>query len=421
MKNGSIIFLAVPDSLNDEIRQFSHRHAEDDEAVFQAEFRAEFRIDPSILLPVELKPGEKSLDPSGLTWEMIFAGMLRIISVRGKKGPMENLKGSREKKPLSIKPGTIVSESEMANIPPEWTDYYRGFVLTVKPEIYHEFTSATIVKSGNGEYELALEISGILEGLFPGSPGVLLNKAIILEDRAAALEKNGHEAEREYAEALEAYEEALSMRPVLPDTFFNAGFFFMRQRDFARAKDCFSRYISAEDESELVQELPAEKLKQARKIIKEIKEQGLDDGNFREAYDLVNRGKEEKGLLAIRKFIEKNPLVWNGWFVLGWALRKLGRYGDSLEALKKAAELGGVSGDVRNETAICLMELGDLKGAKKELLEALKKETENIKIISNLGVLALKEGKNDEAAAFFRTVLELDPDDPVAAHYLEIT
>ena len=422
MKSSSIIFLAVPASLSNEIRQFSHRHIEEedtDDVFMEKAFEADFRIDPSILLPVELPPGEKSLNPAELSWEMIFSGMLRIISVCRKNPSSENQKGTPVKKPIMITPGTIVSVSEIAGIPPEWTDYYRSFVLTVKPEIYHEFTGATIVKAGNGEFDLALEISDVLEGLFPGSPGVLLNKALLLENRAAALEKNGHEAEKENGEAYLAYQEALSLEPVLPDTFFNAGFFFIRRRDFVRAKECFSRYISAGEESELVQEIPRDKMKQAKKIIKEINEQGLDDNSFREAYEYINRGKDEKGLLKIREFIEKNPKVWNGWFILGWALRKLGRYKDSLEALKKAAELGGTSSDVRNETAICLMELGDLKGAKKELEQALREDSENTKIISNLGVLAQKSGKNDEAAAFFRTVLEMDPDDTIARHYLK--
>ena len=395
MAKSSIIFLPVPDSLKDEMR------------------RDAFIVDPSIPLPVELDQtepsGEGSPEPGTsagagssreteldslsdkLSWEMILSGMLRIIS-----------------------------DPEGMEIPPEWIDYYRRFVLTVKPEIYHEFSNASIVKAGNGEFDMALEISAVLEGLFPGSPGVLLNKALILEERAAFLEKNGHETGRENAEAnsqaaLEAYETALSMEPVLPDTLFNAGFFFMRLKEFARARDCFSRYLSVGEESEI----PPEKRKQARKIIKDIGEQGLDDDSFREAYDCISRGNDEMGLSRIREFIERRPKVWNGWFVLGWALRKLGRYGDSLESFRKAVELGGAGSDIRNEMAICLMELGDLGGARKELETALREEPENIKIISNLGVLAMKAGKRDEAAAFFRTILELDPDDPLARHFLE--
>jgi len=372
MEKSSIIFLGVPDSLTSEI---------------------DFKVNPDIPLPVELEAGEKSLDPEKLSWEMIISGMLKVIS-----------------------------EPEAANTPAEWIDYYRGFVLTVKPEIFHEFTGAAIVKTRNGEFGMALEISKVLEGLFPGSPGVLLNKALILEDRAAALEKNGHDAETENAEAQEAFEAALSAKPPLPDTLFNAGFFYMRRRDFARAKECLSEYIYEWEEEdntpENQQNYPAKKIKQAKKILADINSQGLDDPGIREAHECIIRGNDEEGLVRIREFIEKHPKVWNGWFILGWALRKLGRYTDGLETFKKALELGGNSADIQNEMAICLMELGDIKSARRELERALRDDAENTKIISNLGVLALKAGSTEEAKAYFRTVLELDPDDPLAKHYL---
>jgi Flp pilus assembly protein TadD len=81
-------------------------------------------------------------------------------------------------------------------------------------------------------------------------------------------------------------------------------------------------------------------------------------------------------------------------------------------------ELGGDTADTRNELAICLMELGDYPGARRHLESALRRDAENIKIISNLGVLALKTGNRLEAAGFFRTVLELEPEDPLARRYL---
>jgi tetratricopeptide (TPR) repeat protein len=388
MEKTPVIFLPAPPSLNEDMRKFS----------------SGLKADPGILFPVELAPGEKSLDPETLSWEMIISGMLKIISARGRNYLQPNLK---------IKSGDVLSELKAVSVPPEWIDYYRRFVLTVKPEIYHEFTGASIVKAKNGEFDMALEINSALEGLFPGSPGVLLNKALILEDKAAALEKKGRQADRENAEALEAYETALSMEPVLPDTLFNAGFFFLRQKSFARARDCFLLYVAAGEKSEI----PKDKKNQAKKIIKDLND--LDDTGFQEAYDCVKEGKNEEALIKIRSFIEKHPMVWNGWFLLGWTLRKLGRYSDGLESLKKANELGGTNCDVMNETAICLMELGDLKGARKELEQALREEPENVKIISNLGVLAMKAGNKEEADAFFRTVLELDGDDALARYYLE--
>jgi len=367
MEKNSIIFLPVPPSLKKEIN---------------------IKVDPDIPLPIELPSNEKTLDPEKLSWEMILSGMLRVIA-----------------------------DGETNDIKAEWINYYREFVLAAKPEIFHEFTSAAIIKSKNGEYDMALEISGILEGLFPGSPGILLNKALILEARAVSMEKPGHSAEKENEEALEAYETALSMKPVLPDTLFNAAFFFMNKKDFIRAKQCLSSYIDECEESEIPEVYPEEKLRQAKKILSDICSQGLDDPCLREAHDCISRGNDEAGLLKIREFIEKHPLVWNGWFILGWALRKLGRYQDSLEAFKKTLELGGASSDIRNEMAICFMELKDLISARKELELALREDTENTKIISNLGVLEMKAGNREKADAYFRTVLELDPDDPLAKHY----
>ncbi|MCL2129144.1 MAG: tetratricopeptide repeat protein [Treponema sp.] len=411
MEKVSIIFLPVPPSLSEE----------------------KVNVDPSILLPAELQGGEKFLNPENLSWEMILSAMLKLISASSRKNQL-NFIGIKKDIPsdhllsdgiqqqvTTLKSGEIITINEINKVPPEWIDYYRQFVLSVKPEIYHEFTNATIVKAGNGEFDMALEINELLEGLFPGSPGILLNRALILENKAASLEKNGHEAEKENAEALEAYEIAISAKPVLPDTLFNSGFFFMRQRNFARAKESFSGFISLTEEQEIPPDTTEEKIKQAKKIIRDIESQGLDDDSFREAYNYINSGEDEKGLLKIREFIESHPKVWNGWFVLGWVLRKLARYDDSLTALKKAVELGGSNSDIQNEMAICLMEQGDFPSARKELELALKEEPENIKIISNLGVLALKAGKKDEADAFFRTVLELDGEDKLARHYLDGT
>jgi tetratricopeptide (TPR) repeat protein len=372
MNPGRIVFLPVPGSLKEEMEAFSHAdHAES------------FTIDPSIPLPVELEEGETTAELGGrLSWEMILSGMIRVVA------------------------------SPLPEIDPQWIGYYRAFVLAVKPEIYNEFTGAAIVKAKNGDFAMALEIVLALEGLFPLAPGVALNKALILDNLSADLEKNGRseEAEKLYPEAAGAYERVLSLEPVLPDALFNAGFFFMRRRDYAKARECFSEYLLLADDPE--------KEEKAQSMVREIGNRSLDDDSFLQALDYIRRGEEQKGLESIRDFLGRRPLVWNGWFVLGWALRKLGRWQDGLESFKKALELGGGNSDTRNEMAICLMELGDLSGAGKELETALREDPENVKIISNLGVLAGKTGDHHKAAAFFRTVLELAPDDPIAGAYL---
>jgi tetratricopeptide (TPR) repeat protein len=336
-----------------------------------------FSIDPAIPLPVELAPGTAELDLQDLSGEMILAGMIRILT----------------------------EDPDREN-----ADYYRRFVLALRPDILGEFTEAAIIKARNGDYAIALEIMDALKGLFPRSPVVLLNRALILESSAESPERTVPGETPEAAPDLKAYEEVLALDPPFPDALFNAGFFFMKRQNFEQARDCFSRYILLAEESE--------KKERAEAILEEIERNSLDDETFREACDLIRRGDEQGGLLKIRDFLEQRPDDRNGWFVLGWGLRKLGRWEDGAAAFKKAIELGEDSADLLNELAICLMELGDYAEARRRLETALRKDPENVKIISNLGVLASKTGDTGLAAGFFRTVLELDPEDPVARVYL---
>ena len=65
------------------------------------------------------------------------------------------------------------------------------------------------------------------------------------------------------------------------------------------------------------------------------------------------------------------------------------------------------------------MELGELEESRNRLREALALEPENTKVISNLGIVSLKAGNQEEALGFFRTVLEIEPTDRIAAQYIE--
>jgi Flp pilus assembly protein TadD len=370
-----IIFLSVPESLRGHVEN-------------------SFSIDPNIPIPVEIPDAvspTENFNLEELSWEMIVSGMLRVIAAGKEEYPDFH-----------------------ENLSPHWVDYYRHFVLAVRPSIMGEFTEAAILKARNGDFDLALEILDTLRGLFPSSPVVLLNRALVMEEKASTLERSGNatpslegdSSEAIFEAAEDAYTTALALDPPFPDIPFNAGFFYLGRKDFRRAKECFSLFLSiAEDR---------EKMERAQTIIKDIDKNSLEDIRFGDAYKFIQQGNEEQGLRSIREFIEQHPSVWNGWFVLGWALRRLGRWKDGISAFGKAIELGGGNSDTHNELAICLMELGDLHGARRELEIALHDDPENVKIISNMGVLAMKNGNKDEATAFFRTVLELAPDDPLA-------
>ena len=138
----NVVFLSVPESLRDQ-------------------------LNPDIPIPVEIPEGNETLNLEELSWEMIIAGMLQVIAA----GP-ETL---------------VAAEKCDENVSSLWIDYYRHFVLEVKPSIMSEFTEAAILKAHNGDFDLALEILDSLRGLFPVSPVVMLNRALVLEERAAML------------------------------------------------------------------------------------------------------------------------------------------------------------------------------------------------------------------------------------------
>jgi tetratricopeptide (TPR) repeat protein len=402
-----IIFLPVPESFWGRLEAVSGvRHAHH---VHDEEKTSRFNIDPAIPIPVELLspgPGEKTpLNLNELSREMILSGMIRVMADAAKRGG---------------RPGNPeVQRTDTAEIPElknEWLDYYRRFVLAVKPDIFNELNEAAILKARNGDFDPALEVVDALAGLFPLSPVVLLNRALILEERTDALEKAGREEAAGESRGLAetAYHEVLELSPPFPNAFFNGGYFFMKCQNFRRARECFAQYLSL-TETEDAEDL--EKRKQTLKLVQEIDSNGLEDERFSEAYVCISRGEVQKGLESIRSFLEAYPRTWNGWFLLGWGLRKFSRWEDAAASFRKAIELGGGSGDSQNELAICLMEMGDFSGARQALESALRDDPDNVKIISNLGVLAMRNGDSDEAAAFFRTVLDLEPGDPVALEF----
>jgi tetratricopeptide (TPR) repeat protein len=148
-------------------------------------------------------------------------------------------------------------------------------------------------------------------------------------------------------------------------------------------------------------------------------QQGYLDNLFKEAFDFIQLGDEEKGLAKAREFIERHPEVWNGWFLVGWANRRLMRWEEGRAAFEKALALGAEGADSLNELSICLLELGRIPEARRALEQALRAEPENVKVIVNLGAIAARQDKLREAAGFFRTALDIDPSDPAAKSWLE--
>lgn len=347
-----------------------------------------FQLDTSIPLPVQKKDSEApgQFNPKEITQEQILAGILTILAY------------------------------DKHN---QHTQYYRSLITKARPNIKKELSETAILKAKNEDFELAEEIFLALQGIDPEDKAITLNMAIFFDQRADNYRQSGltEDADAYDHEAQSYYTDAMLAEPSIPDAYFNAGFFYIKKRDYIKARDSFETYVAltcdAKDED--LGPNGVYKKERAQEILNQIKHQNMDDSKFSSAYELILNGQEEKGLDQIRAFLQNNPHVWNAWFMLGWGLRKLERYDDGIEAFKKALELGGNEvSDTFNELAICYLESGNLLEAKQALLKALSIDPESTKIMSNLGYLSLKEGNTSEAQKYFSAVLEFDPNDKIA-------
>ncbi|HKL86340.1 MAG TPA: tetratricopeptide repeat protein [Treponemataceae bacterium] len=349
-------------------------------------------FDSSIPLPVQLPTADAKFEITSLTREMILAGILSVFAY----------------------------ESDNRHV-----DYYRSLLLAIHPEIHLEMTEAAILKIKNGDFEIAEEIFRALRTLNPEDMLTVLNIALLMDERADSMRRAGldDEADAFDAEAFTYYRIAMGAEPYIPEAFFNAGFFYLKQKNYKKAREVLESFLKIETGTE---DVIKDRKAKAREIIEEISSRDLDDDLFKSAYDFITIGQEEKALEQIRLFMESHPKVWNAWFLLGWALRRLERWEDARAAFEQAVELGkhensGIEAgytDLCNELAICLMELGELDKSRACLISALEQESENTKIIANLGMLSLRKGNHDEADGFFRTVLEIDPNDKLAQEML---
>lgn len=350
-------------------------------------------IDPTIPLPVQQKDSDApgTFNMQELTEEQILAGLLTVMAY----------------------------DPENKNIL-----YYRSLLKNARPNLKKELTEAAILKAKNEDFDLAEEIFSALRGFDPEDIPTILNTALFFDQRADSYRRSGliDDADAYDEDALTYYKEAMDAEPAVPDAFFNGGFFYLKKYNYREAKSCFETYLAltCEETDDAMGENGLYKKNRAQEILNNINNRNMDDDHFRAAYTLISRGEEEKGMNEIRLFLQKNPDMWNAWFMLGWALRRLSRWEDAQKAFEKALSLeGGKTADTYNELSICCLEQNNLDSAKKYLESALTLDCENTKIISNLGYIALKEGNPSTAAGYFQTVLEIDPSDKIAAEELK--
>ena len=341
----------------------------------------DFTVDPNVLIPIEVVGGDETWTMQNLTWEMIIAAMIKVI----------------------------VYDTSNAH-----AGYYRDFVLAAKPDIINELSATGIEQANEKNYDVAEEIFAALRSLLPDEPDPALNLALVYEEHAKIYERgNRTDLTDAYLERTHAlYTELCRRFPDNSRVLFNFGNFHLHMKNYVQAQKHLERFLEIS--------VDERKNETVRTILGELAKRHATDELFREAYDFIRMGREREGIERIQTFLQPHPEVWNAWFLLGWAHRRLGEYREGHDAFVKALELGPDEPDTLNELAICQMELERFDKSEETLRKALRKDPENTKIVSNLGILAMKRGRKDEAKNYFLTVLELDSEDVIAAHYVSL-
>ncbi|MDE0227868.1 MAG: tetratricopeptide repeat protein [Spirochaetaceae bacterium] len=356
---------------------------------FNYEF-AEFRVDPAVALPIELEPEVTSVSPEDLTWDASIAAMLKVLAYH-----------------------------------PHHDDaaYFRRFIRAAKPTVAAELTEAGIIKAHNGDFAIAEELFLALTGLNPDDTSAGLNLAFAYEQHAQAVERANTEEAAENADTADglrrsaerAYFRVLDLDPLHAETHINLAHFYLGQRRYADARPHLEVYVRHGKDDE--------QRADAQRILRQMSSDGLADDSFRAAYELIRGGSEAEGLRKIERFLDLHPDVWQAHFLRGWGLRRSGAFAEarlafeSVLAQGREADAAGLA-DTHNELAICNLELRCYDDAERNLRSALQLDPENTKIISNMGILAMKQGRLDDARRYFATIRELDPNDPLAPRYL---
>ena len=319
-----------------------------------------FRLDPEIMLPVQLRPGETRLRAEDISMEAIVSGML-----------------------------TVIAYDEAGRN----TQYYKDFVMTVDPTLPEELNKAAIAKEKQKDYDFAEELFLAVYHLLPQSASCI-NLATLYSYMAvdAADRKDGEKEDECLLKAKYTLLDGLRRFGENPELLAEISSFEAYLGNLEDAREYLERYMECAEEGEKKQEM--------KKLLQRITIQMENDESIKEAYDFIMLGENRKAITAASGFIERNPGVWNGYFLRAWALRKEGRFSDARNDLMECLKLGERSGDIYNELSICELEAGDRELAKTYLETAADLDPDSLTIASNLSYLYMQDGQYDEAREY---------------------
>lgn len=337
----------------------------------------EVKLDPSIKLPFSTQSGKERLEKDDWTVENLMSGLI-----------------------------TVCADDEKN----EHFEYYKSIINAIDPSIVMKLNQAALAKEERGEYEFSGLLFRAVYHLLPQSASCI-NLATLYSYMAVDASKKGENNGEYIKKARETLLDGLERFGENEDILSELASFSAFMADLDDAKEYLERYFLVAEEGDKKSEM--------KKLYSDVCFKLENEEKIEEAYDFLSLGESDKALPSINCFIEKNPSIWNGYFLKGWALRIKKEFGEAEKYFLKCIELGESNAEIYNELALCALgeekrELGEIY-----LESAADLDGENLTVVSNLALLRLEDGDYDEARKWLERARFLAGEDTLVKHLVE--
>ncbi len=306
------------------------------------------KIDTSIKVPFSISENKEKLDKEDCTVENLMSGLITVVALDEK------------------------------NIN---SDYYKKLIKALDKDIPAKLNQAAIAKERKGEYEFASLLFKAVYHLLPQSASCI-NLATLYSYMAADASKKGEDNRVYIKKAKETLIDGLEKFGEDEELLYETASFLSYIAQLDEAVDYIKRYLSVAEEGERKEEM--------KKLLEETLFKLENQEKIEEAYDFLSLGESNKALPIIDGFIEKNPKIWNGYFLKGWALRIKEEYEDATKCFLKCIEMGENNSEIYNELGLCALKRGNSELGEIYFETALEGDEENLTVLTNLCYLELE-------------------------------
>lgn len=349
-----VVFITLPDGFGQEIEGFS--------------------FDPTIELPVQIADGREEITTDeGISFAMIAAGLIKVIA-------------------------------HNQNHP--HTAYYRNLLFNLQPDIVKELQLAAIARVNAEDYDFAEELFSAALNLNREEPQLFVNLSLVYGQmaRKARDDKKQELYDEAIEKQLQTLREGVNLHPNSELLLSEYGVLNLFLGNDEIALKYLNSYLKVAQEGE--------KRDLIGKQVNQLTERIDNEKTLFAAFDAMQMGQDERALALSETFITNDKHQWGAWFIKGWAHRRLGDYQSSQAAFLRCLELGEENADIYNELSICALELGNRELSKDYLEIALELEEDNVKLLSNLAFIHMRDGEFNRAYELMERGLAIDPNDP---------